>query len=274
MSAEYQKIENHQEQTHPAEIDLSKWAVILNEAINTPGMLLEAYRAFHSYSIGNQILAIIQCNQRGISPGPIKTFPGWQSMGRNVKKGEKALVLCMPVTVKRKGEESETGEPKTFTLFTYKPRWFVLSQTDGEEMPAPEIPAYDTDRALSSLGIERIPFSMIDGNCQGFAQKRQIAINPVAQLPHKTFFHEVAHVMLGHTEESDFADNEQTPRNLREVEAESVALLCCESLQLEGAVYCRGYIQGWLRGDVIPEKSAQKILRTADQILRAGQTAE
>ena len=67
-----------------------------------------------------------------------------------------------------------------------------------------------------------------------------------------------------------------TPRNLREVEAEAVALLCCESLSLEGADYCRGYIQNWLSqragfdADAIPEKSAQKILRAADQILRAG----
>jgi hypothetical protein len=63
------------------------------------------------------------------------------------------------------------------------------------------------------------------------------------------------------------ADTETTPRNLREVEAETVALLCCESLGLEGADYCRGYIQNWLYQGVgfdagaIPEKSAQKIFR-------------
>jgi len=74
----------------------------------------------------------------------------------------------------------------------------------------------------------------------------------------------------------DFTDTEQTPRNLREVEAESVALLCCEALGSEGADYARGYIQTWLyRGigynaDAIHEKSAQKIFRAADQILRAG----
>ena len=58
--------------------------------------------------------------------------------------------------------------------------------------------------------------------------------------------------------------------------AESVALLCCESLGLEGADYCRGYIQNWFNqgvgfdAGVIPEKSAQKIFRAADQIIRAG----
>jgi antirestriction protein ArdC len=111
---------------------------------------------------------------------------------------------------------------------------------------------------------------------QGFAKKRQVAINPLAQLPYKTFFHELGHVILGHTTEADFADAEATPRSLREVEAESVALLCCESLGLDGSEFCRGYIQNWLsRGsafnaEAIPEKSAQKIFRAADQIIRAG----
>lgn len=124
--------------------------------------------------------------------------------------------------------------------------------------------------------LEMIPFNTIDGNCQGFARKRQIAINPVAQLPPKTLFHEMAHVTIGHTLESDFADAEKTPRDLREVEAEAVALLGCEALGFEGADYCRGYLQNWLYqgigydANAILEKSAQKIFRAADQILRAG----
>ncbi len=137
-------------------------------------------------------------------------------------------------------------------------------------------PEWDAKRALAALDIEMIPFDSTDGNCQGFPRKRNIAINPVAQLPQKTLFHEMAHVTIGHTLESDFADTEKTPRNLREVEAEAVALLCCEALGLEGSDYCRGYLQNWLSQGIgfdataIPEKSAQKILRAADQIIRAG----
>ena len=74
--------------------------------------------------------------------------------------------------------------------------------------------------------------------------------------------------------ESDISDYEQTPPNLREVEAEAVALLVCESLGLGCAEYCRGYIQGWLEGDVIPEKSAQRIFGAADRILKAGLSHE
>jgi len=109
------------------------------------------------------------------------------------------------------------------------------------------LPEWEAERALAALDIEQIAFTDTDGNCQGYAKKRQIAINPVAQLPHKTLFHETAHVILGHTSEADFTDTERTPKNLREVEAEAVALLCCEALNLEGSEFCRGYIQNWVR---------------------------
>jgi hypothetical protein len=261
--------------------DVPKWAALLVEAVNKPGLIMQAYSAFHHYSIGNQLLAMIQCQLRGLEPGPINTFPGWQALGRCVKRGERALILCMPITRKHSDEEASANTDQangehTYTAFVHKPRWFVISQTTGEEFTPPVMPQWNADRALAALDIEQIPFTDTDGNCQGYARKRQIAINPVAQLPHKTLFHEAAHVILGHTTEADFTDTERTPKNLREVEAEAVAMLCCEALNLEGADYCRGYIQNWLcpalgyNGDAIPEKSAQKILRSADQILRAG----
>ena len=167
------------------------------------------------------------------------------------------------------GEEQDAS----FTTFVYNPRWFALAQTDGEAMQLPAMPTWDAEKALSALDVQRIAFTETDGNCQGYATKRSIAISPIAQLPHKTLFHEIAHVILGHTTEADFNDTERTPKNLREVEAEAVALLCCEALDLDGAEFCRGYIQEWLKrssDSAIPEKSAQKILKAADQILKAG----
>jgi N-terminal domain of anti-restriction factor ArdC/IrrE N-terminal-like domain len=262
--------------------DIPKWSALLVEAVNKPGLIMQAYSAFHQYSVGNQLLALVQCQLRGLQPGPINTFPGWQALARNVKRGERALVLCMPITRKRRNEEPNKGEvaneEQTYTSFVYKSRWFVVSQTVGDDFETPALAQWNANRALEALHIEQIPFTQTDGNCQGYAtRKRQIAINPVAQLPQKTLLHELAHCVLGHIAEADFTDTERTPKNLREVEAEAVALLCCEALNLEGSEFCRGYIQNWLspaigyNGDVIPEKSAQKIFRAADQILRAGQ---
>ncbi len=258
--------------------DIPKWSALLVEAVNKPGLIMKAYSNFHSYSLGNQMLALVQCQVRGLQPGPINTFPKWQELGRHVKRGERALTLCMPITRKRQNEETENNETNSegaFTSFVYKPRWFVMDQTEGEEPQLQVIPEWDAKRALTALGIELIPFDGIDGNVQGFTRGKQVAINRVAQLPHKTLFHELAHSLL-HSSESEFADTDKTPRSLREVEAEAVALLCCESLELEGADYCRGYLQNWLyqgfgfNAEAIPEKSAQKIFGAANQILRAG----
>ena len=86
----------------------------------------------------------------------------------------------------------------------------------------------------------------------------------------KTLFHEIGHVMLGHIDEGDLSGTERTPRHIREMEAEAVSLLCCESFGLPGAEYSRGYIQSWGLGQTFSEHSAQRIFRAADQILRAG----
>ncbi len=74
------------------------FADLLQSAVNEPGIISQAYRQFHSYSLGNQLLAWTQCLERGIQPGPMATYPKWKELGRYVLKGEKAITLCMPVT--------------------------------------------------------------------------------------------------------------------------------------------------------------------------------
>jgi antirestriction protein ArdC len=246
-----------------------KWEQLLQEAVEKPGSILAAYSQFHQYSIGNCMLALMQCHARGIQPGPMAPYSRWKELGRYVRRGEKALTLCMPITVKKKGEQEE-GEPEFRTVFIFKPRWFVLSQTAGEDFEPEPIPDWDKERALESLGIVEEPFTDTDGNSQGYAAAGKIAINPLAELAYKTTFHEIAHNVLGHVAEGEMSDGEHLSRNLREAEAESVALLCCEALGLDGAEYCRGYIQSWLKGAGIPERSAQRIFSAADQILKAG----
>src|SRR5262245_8336507 len=247
---------------------------LLEEAVTKPGTLMRAYSLFWNYSLGSQILALIQAVERGIPLGPIASFNRWKELGRHVKRGEKALTLCMPVTCKRTVKEqgpdgAETETEVAFKRFVFRRNWFMLAQTDGAEYQVPALPAWDRACALHILGVEEIPFENLSGNVQGYARGRQIAINPLAQMPAKTTFHELAHIELGHTTEA-VHDSEDLPRNLKEVEAEAVALLCLESLGMDGAEYCRGYIQNWLQGGTIPERSAQRIFVVADKILKAG----
>jgi hypothetical protein len=252
-----------------------RWAELLQRAVTEPGIISQAFTRFHNYSMGNQLLAWCQCERRGIAPGPIATYPRWKELSRYVKKGEKAITLCMPVTGKRTTERpnDETGQDEKveigFTRFVYKNNWFVLSQTDGAEYEP--VPGWNAETALSTLGIERTPFTMLDGNVQGYAKQRTVSINPIAEQPESTLFHELAHVVLGHTSEGSLNSDstDRTPRDIRELEAECVALICCESLGLPGAELSRGYLRGWFKGTKCPkhrhEKSSIALTRFSKQ---------
>ncbi len=245
--------------------DNPTFAGLLRSAVAEPGTLSNAYQQFHNYSLGNQLLAMSQCHARGVKPGPMATYPRWKDLGRHIRKGEKAI------TLKRKQESAADSSSATFTRFVYRSRWFVLSQTEGAELPEPSIPEWDAARALATLDIDEVEFGSTDGNTMGYARERSIALNPLNPLPHKTRFHELAHVLLGHTAQGQQSDGEVTARNLRECEAESVALLCCAALDLPGLEESRGYIQHWWgEGNAIPERSAQSVLKVADAILKAG----
>lgn len=251
-------------------MDKPNWSALLTDAVNEPGIISAAYSAFHSYSVGNQLLAWAQCSARGIPLGPLATYKRWQELGRHVKKGEKAIQLCMPATISKKDSAGEkTGE--AFQTFVLRNNWFALSQTEGADFQnEARTPQWDASLALAALDISEVPFAMANGNCQGYASGKTIAINPVAALPHKTRFHELAHVVLGHTTEGAMHDDDQTPRDVREVEAESVAFICCTMLGLPGLSECRGYIQSWLSGATITDKTAQRIFGAAEKILKAG----
>jgi hypothetical protein len=53
---------------------------------------------FHSYSLGNQLLALFQCFGRGIQPGPLATFPNHKESlllkGRLQPAQRLGLALC------------------------------------------------------------------------------------------------------------------------------------------------------------------------------------
>src|SRR6266700_6373594 len=91
------------------------WSAILADAVAKPGVIHDAYHRFWNYSAGNQLLAWFQCVSRKLDPGPINTFLGWVDCGRHVRRGEKALTLCMPVKVNRPKAASEPTSTESDT---------------------------------------------------------------------------------------------------------------------------------------------------------------
>ena len=83
---------------------------------------------FRAYSAGNCMLLAHQCHERGIEPHRVAGFRTWLKLGRCVRKGEQALRILAPVTVKEhdaRGEE--TGESRVFFKTAFV---FELSQTE------------------------------------------------------------------------------------------------------------------------------------------------
>jgi len=254
-----------------------KWSDLLKDAVNKPGTISKAFSQFHRYSIGNQLLAMWQCAWREITPGPIGTYTTWQKLGRQVKKGQRAIVLCMPITFKKaikvKDEDgNEHDDEAVISTFVYRPYWFVMSQTDGDDLTFAPIPGWDRDRALAALGIEIVDFDMTNGNILGYAKEHAVAISPLAPHPENVLFHEIGHIELGHT--SANLDQAQS-RNEIEMEAESVNLILSESLGIGDPAESRGYIQNWFgKGNPISEKNARRIFSAVDKILAAGREKE
>ena len=55
---------------------------LLQKAVTEPGTISSAYTAFHNYSLGNQLLAMFQCQARELKTGPMATYPRWKELGR------------------------------------------------------------------------------------------------------------------------------------------------------------------------------------------------
>lgn len=256
--------------TQKVEVNFSE---LLQQAVEEPGKVLKAYSTFsNNYSFSNLFWAFIQCEDREIEFGQLATFKKWNDLGRSIKSGQKAIYMNMPRAVKDtvKNEDGKEEEVVLYQRYFARAGWFVMSQTQGDDVIFPELPEWNKDIVLSELNIEESSFKRFNGNIQGYAINNQVAINPLAQIPLKTLFHEVAHILLGHTKEEN-----NTEKALKEVEAESVAMLCLAALDQPGVEYCRGYIQDWLgQGKEIPKKSACKIFSTVNRILSAGRQAE
>ena len=147
-------------ETHPRAGVEVEFTAILQEALSRPGVVNEAYRAFHNYSLGNQILAAMQLAAKGLRLSPIASFNGWKEKGRFVQKAQKALSLFMPVSVKRRkvqgaaaGIVAGSGEDRgaTFNVFVLRAHWFSLEQTEGAGFePEMIVPTWDAATALPS----------------------------------------------------------------------------------------------------------------------------
>ncbi|UBV22311.1 hypothetical protein H8Z59_03610 [Mycolicibacterium fortuitum] len=243
------------------------WPALLTQALTLPGQMGTTYCRFYQYSMQNQILLWSQ----GVSE-PCAPFSVWKRLGRTPVKGGGRYVLH-PAPFRKRDEE--TGEETVVVCrFRLKRSTFPYSNTVGEDVVWPELPEWDWQRALTALDIEQVPFEMISGNTQGYSYERKVAISPVAVYPVKTGFHELAHVMLGHTTGAPQGEGEPLCRGVREFQAESVAYLLAHETGLEewAPEESRAYIQDWLGDEEVTDRHIRAVFTAVDKILAAGRS--
>jgi hypothetical protein len=255
------------------------WPQIIETALTAPGNVGNTYNRFYEYSFLNQMYLLMQ----GVHE-PVATWARWKAIGRHIVRGAEAKYIIRPIYTRadvpnahEDGEEADEAIEAVPTLIGFKPVKciFALSDTAGEEPPPVTLPEWDSDTALQKLDIRLVPFDTLSGNLQGYSRGRDVAINPIAVNPPNTRFHEIGHVVLGHTAPDVLAEYQQH-RGIFEFQAEATAYLSMNELGRlddETATRSRGYVQSWLQGERPPDKAIREVFAATDQILKAGRIA-
>jgi hypothetical protein len=260
--------------SEPNKID---WQRLIGTALTAPGSTGNVYNRFYDYSFGNRMLLLMQ----GVFE-PVATYDRWKAVGRQVVRGARAREILRPlfIDVEQPAEpdNGETQYAKVVRLigFTAVRAVFPMSETIGPELPPLQYPAWDVDVALAKLNIRRVPFVHTNLNVQGYAEGRDIALNPLAVQPERTVIHEIGHILLGHTVTSNLSEYAQH-RGVMEAQAELTSHLVLNELGMmneELASHARGYSQHWLNGERLSDRAIQLIFAVTDQILRAGRVTQ
>jgi hypothetical protein len=242
------------------------WQRLIEVALDTPGNVGDVYNRFYDYSFLNQMFLRMQ----GVSE-PVATYKRWQALGRQVLRGSKANAIVRPIIIDKKNNQGQVED--RMLRFKVVNCLFTVSQTDGEPLREVDLPGWDLNTALGNLAIKREPYALVDGNTQGYSWDRNYAVNPVAADPTRTTFHELGHIVLGHTTPQPAEDQAAAHRGEREFQAEATAYLTLNELDRltpEAASHSRGYIQHWMDAERPTDRAIRQVFAATDTILKAG----
>ena len=253
---------------------------------------LKTMAKFHNYSFNNTMLIAMQRPDATL----VTSYKNWQSMGRQVMKGEKGITIIAPAPYKKMKEKEvldenqrpimgTDGKPKTERVEVTVPHFkavtvFDIAQTSGEPIQtlAPELltaAVQDFDsfmQAIQKISPVPIRFDEIDGNANGYyhnADKEIVIKKGLSESQTlKTAIHETAHAKL-HDKEIMESLGVEKDRLTKEVEAESVAYCVCSSFGLDTSDYSFPYIAGWSSSREMKEMKASMdvIRKTAGEMI-------
>ena len=239
--------------------------------------LLDTMSKFHDYSLNNTLL-ILEQNPRATQ---LASYTKWQKdFNRQVKRGEKGLMIWMPVEIKVKENHyvlDENGnrilgddgkfkrEEVVVKKRTFKIGYtFDVSQTEqieGKEVielsPVKELEGNVKDyptltKALMEISPVPIKIEAFKASAKGCYNSltNEIKIQPDMSEAQtiKTMIHEIAHSIV-HSDENlnqlKQKDNVEFSKNEKEVQAESIAYIVSSHLGIDTSDYSFPYVATW-----------------------------
>ena len=232
---------------------------------------------FRTRSFSNTLLIWEQHQaafEAGLVPEPFPSYVAgyrqWQTLGRQVQKGQPGYQILAPVTGRfatatpadaeswrrlGKGEKPRASEVVRTRMVGVRPAYvWDASQTAGDPIPEPPTPKLLEGEAPNGLwdglaaagfAVLRVPHERMIHGANGMTDYITNAVavrenmDPAAQV--KTLAHELGHVLLHGPD----AEEARQHRGIGEVEAESVALMIGAAHGMDTSGYTIPYVSTW-----------------------------
>ncbi len=215
----------------------------------------KARALLRGYSLNNTLLILTQRPEATT----VASFRHWTELGRQVRRGERALRIWAP-SVRRERDEATGEETAAVRAFVLVPV-FDISQTDGPPLPEPPPlrPLSGDSHAHLLPGLKRqaadagyvvVRHDAMPGGAEGFVDHRRKvialsdALAPNGQVA--VLVHELAHVHGARYVEFGRAG--------AEVVAETAAFVALSAARLDTSKQAIPYVSGW--ADAAPKEIA------------------
>jgi len=256
---------------------------------------------FRSRSFNNTLLIFAQHTQRfqeglvgAASPTYVAGFRQWETLGRAVVKGQRGYMIQAPVTQRwttgsdgelsgrRLGhrEKPEPGERVRTRLVGVKPAYvWDVCQTSGADVPQRPTPRLLAGAAPAglweglaaqieqagfrvSVAVSATPLGGANGVTDYVARTVQVRGDMDEAARVKTLAHELAHVLMHDPTDEDV----RAHRGIREVEAESVAMMIGAAHAMPTDSYTVPYVSTW--ASTVAGRTPSEVVRATGERVR------